>query len=541
VITLFLGMKLYPSTIDLPSQSTPEIYRPASLLKQEPSSKSFFTYLYIENKIYSLLILFLVLVQFIIFKVLYPFPDFFSDSYSYIDAAYRHLDVNIWPIGYSKFLLLFHWFTRSATALNLFQYLFLEVSCLYFYHTIVYFFPTGKYTRSIMCLFLFFNPLNLYLANYVTSDAIFIGLSVIWLTQLLWIIHRPHLHQIIIQSLVFFIAFTFRYNALYYPIITGAAFLLSRHKTAWKVAGVLTGPLLIIPFIIFSSFAAKKMTGTAQFPPILGGWQWGNNALYMRGFIEEDSAIFPTRETARLDQIARHYFNQPSRPQDQLSSYVANFFIRQPDAPLKQYMQEVYGHTKNYGDVDQWGKVAPVFGQYGLFLIKRHPLAYARYYLLVNSKNYILPPLEKLEVYNLGSSFVAPIAAYWFGFESQKIKVVSWTFQGVLLFMYTALFAVLNLYYAIAISLFLRYRSQIKAPRSYNYIIVIISTFLLLNFAFSVFANIIVIRYQVFPMIILLVFTMLLTDQLEGILRQKRYSEKADPGNIHPSHHPKTF
>jgi len=539
VIILHPGMRPYSSSIDLPGHSTPEIYRPASLLKQEPSAKSFFTYLYIENKIYSLLILFLVLLQFIIFKLLYPFPDFFSDSYSYIDAANRHLDVNIWPIGYSKFLLLFHWFTHSATALNLFQYLFLEVCCLYFYHTIVYFFSTGKYTRSAMCLFLFFNPLNLYLANYVTSDAIFIGLSIIWLAQLLWIIHRPHPRQIIAQALVFFIAFTFRYNALYYPIITAAVFLLSRQKIVWKVVGILSGPLLIIPFILFSSNAAKQMTGTAQFPPILGGWQWGNNALYMRGFIEEDSTIFPTRETARLDQIARHYFNQPSHPQDQLSSYVANFFIRQPEAPLKQYMQEVYGHTKNYGDIDQWGKVAPVFGQYGLFLIKRHPLAYARYYLLVNSKNYFLPPLEKLEIYNLGSSFVAPIAAYWFGFSSQKIRVVSWTFQGVLLFMYTALFAVLNLYYAIAIFLFWRYRSRIQASRKYSYVIAIISAFLLLNFAFSVFANIIVIRYQVFPMIVLLIFTLLLTDHLEAILRLRRYGERLSPAGTHPSLNPK--
>lgn len=503
------------SFVSGPGYTSPELYLPGSLLKQAPSGKSFFTYLYVENKIYSLLMIAFVIAQFILFKLLYPYPDFFSDSYSYIEAAYKHLDVNIWPIGYSKFLLMFHWFTHSALALNFFQYLVLELAALYFYHTVVYFYATGKHTRTILCLFLFFNPLNLYLANYVTSDAIFLALSLIWLTEVIWIIHRPNPYHLLALTISFFIAFTFRYNAMYYPLIAAAACVLSKQSIGWKIAGIFAGPLLIIPFILFSSNAAKKMTGTAQFPPILGGWQWGNNALYMRGFIDEDSTAFPTRETADLDRIARNYFNQPSRPQDQLSSYVANFFIRQPEAPLKQYMDRKFKNDQGYHSVAEWGKVSPIFGEYGTFLIKRHPLAYARYYLLVNSKNYLLPPLEKLEVYNLGSDEVWPIAAYWFDFPSLKIRVFSHNFQGILLFMYTGLFAVLNLYFLIALCLFLRKKKLKKADRYFKFTVLLVSSFLLLNFAFSVFANIIVIRYQVFPMILFLAFTMLLTDFLE--------------------------
>src|SRR6266567_1792206 len=99
-----------------PASTYPGLY-----LKQAPSRKSFWEYIYGENKIYSLLMLFLMVCQFIVFKLLYPFPDFFSDSYSYLFAAYAHLDTNIWPIGYSKFLSLFHYFTHSAIALNFFQ------------------------------------------------------------------------------------------------------------------------------------------------------------------------------------------------------------------------------------------------------------------------------------------------------------------------------------------------------------------------------------------------------------------------------------
>jgi hypothetical protein len=239
----------------------------------------------------------------------------------------------------------------------------------------------------------------------------------------------------------------------------------------------------------------------------------------MRAYIEGDSTKFPTPETAELDQIARKYFRKDPPPQDQLSSYVANIFIRQPEAPLKQYMEKHYKNTPDYGSVQQWGKVAPIFGEYGLYLIKRHPWAYAQYYLLVNTKNYFLPPLEKLEIYNLGEDELWPIGAYWFDYHSLKVKAISKTLQGTLLFLFTALFMILNLYFAISLFLFIRRNGLRKADRQFTYTILIVTGFLLLNFGFSVFANIIVIRYQIFPMIVFLAFTLLLTDYLEAIVK----------------------
>src|SRR5690606_7000897 len=53
-----------------------------------------------------------ILIQFIIFKYLYPFPNFLPDSYSYMEAAFNNQFINMWPIGYSKFLRLFSVFTK---------------------------------------------------------------------------------------------------------------------------------------------------------------------------------------------------------------------------------------------------------------------------------------------------------------------------------------------------------------------------------------------------------------------------------------------
>ncbi len=495
--------------------------------KQLPSEKSWAEYLWTDTRVYSLLMLGIMCVEFTIFKLLYPFPDFFSDSYSYIYAAYAHLDVNIWPIGYSRFLSLFHWFSHSGSALVYFQYFTFAFSALYFYHTIVYFYPTGKNTRIVLCLFFFFNPLFFYVANYVTSDMLFISMSLVWITLMIWILNRPRLYMIFIQAVLMFVMFTFRYNAMIYPAIATAVLILSKQKVWVKVVGILSGPVLIAPFILFSAQAAKKMTGTPQFPPILGGWQWGNNALYFREFISPDTVKFPTAETAELDRIARRFYATVPYEKRDLPNYVANFFIRQPNAPLKQYMNRHYQPKDAYEDIVAWGKAAVVFDTYGKYLVKHYPFAFIQHYMLVNAKNYFIPPLEKLEIYNLGEDEMWPMAKLWFQYPSAKVSSISKDLQGVLLAIFPFLFLFLNIFYGIGIYLFIRRGGIRSTEKEYTLLISIISLFLVLNAGFSIFANIIVIRYEIFPMIIFLAFAMLTTDQLELL------GEKSNKTTVH--------
>jgi hypothetical protein len=110
---------------------------------------------------YVILGVVLSVLQFILFKLLYPFPDFFSDSYSYIFAADAHLDVSIWPIGYSKFLSAAHLFTHSDTALVAVQYFLMQLSVLYFYLTVYHLFQLTRVSRNVLFAFLFLDPLTL--------------------------------------------------------------------------------------------------------------------------------------------------------------------------------------------------------------------------------------------------------------------------------------------------------------------------------------------------------------------------------------------
>ncbi|RXK82929.1 glycosyltransferase family protein [Filimonas effusa] len=519
---------------NLPGGGSTGGYISGLLPPRESENKTFLAHTLGDNKLFRWLMVLLVLVQFIIFKLLYPYPDFFSDSWSYISAAQKHLNANIWPIGYSKFLWLFHEVTHSAVALIFFQYAIYQLAALYFYKTILYFYPTSKATRIILCLFLFFNPLHLYLSNYVSTDGPFVALSLVWLSELIWILQRPRMKHIIVLSVIFAIAFSFRYNAMYYPVIAAVAFYFCRKPLWFKLTGVFLGPVLIIPIVLITSHAAKEMSGVAQFPPILGGWQWANNALYIREYITIDTTQFPNAEMASLDRLARQFYEHTPPGQREPDTYVGNYYIRQKRAPLKIYMAIKYQD----GSVPSWAKVAPLFDEYGKYILKKHPLGYARYFMLPNAKNYFLPPLEKLELYNLGLDNLEDVVRKWFDFEGRQAKVVSKDVQHYVLIILPTLFMVLNLYGLWVLYSFASKGRLRGISRGFISTVLLLAVLLVLNFCFSIFANIVVMRYQIFPMIVLLTFAVLLTDYLnlkfreeEQLLREKQ--EKQAPHAEH--------
>ena len=90
------------------------------------------------------------IIQLTIFKICYPFPDFISDSYNYIQSAANHLNVNLWPIGYAKFLAFVHQINYSDTLLISIQYILLQASLLCFFYTVKYLYrPSGISSKII--------------------------------------------------------------------------------------------------------------------------------------------------------------------------------------------------------------------------------------------------------------------------------------------------------------------------------------------------------------------------------------------------------
>src|SRR5687767_11301464 len=79
-----------------------------------------------ENKRLLLIAVIVMIVSFTWLKIVYPFPNFMPpDSESYLEAADKNQFINVWAIGYSKFLRFVSSFTNSHFILVIMQYLML--------------------------------------------------------------------------------------------------------------------------------------------------------------------------------------------------------------------------------------------------------------------------------------------------------------------------------------------------------------------------------------------------------------------------------
>jgi hypothetical protein len=452
----------------------------------------------------------LSIASFIVFKFCYPYPDFISDSYNYIESAAKHLDVNLWPIGYAKFLTLVHLLSANDTLLVGIQYAFLQISLLVLFYTLLDLFRPSRGMTRLLFVVLLVNPVFLWLANCIMSDALFATLSIAWISLLLQQLRAPSRIGLLIQVLLVAMAFVVRPTAMYYPFIGALVILLVPIKRIEKLAWILAPVLLILPFVLFSKAKTKAITGIPQFS-VFSGWQIANNALYMYPRIEVDSSEIPP-ETLPIDRESKQYVNWLIAKHYNLAldGYAGGFFLKQPETPLKTYMNRHYNKELNTNAFLAWGKVSPMYAVYGSWLIRHYPIDFARYFLWLNTKNYFLPPLEKFSIYNYGQDSIWEIAQAWFRYPSLRIHSLSKALPSILFFPYPPIFFIINLYF-LGCMLWLGFTGKWRLLSPiFHKALLIIAAFGLLNFCFSVFAAPIVLRYQITPYVLIFSFSLLL-------------------------------
>jgi hypothetical protein len=480
---------------------------------KNPDSFSRFLLQHADNKRYLDGGFAAIIVQFVIFKLCYPFADYFNDSYTYINAAARHHVMSVRPIGYSRFLQWLHWLTTSDTVLVSIQYLTIQVSTLFLFFTVRYFFSLNKTISNVLFAILLFNPVILYISNYVSSDALFVGLGVAWFTLLLWIINRPRWMQLFPLAGLLFIMFTLRYAALYLPAIALLALLFSRRNWLFKLSGI---ALIVVPLFIEIQRIkqiTKKETGTAVFSAF-GGWMAANNALHMFPYIEVQDKDLPSADCIALNKIVKQYFDTlpvAARPHP----YVRVNYLWGNNTPLKAYMHTLQSERKIDDYFSAWHAVAPVFSTYSNSLIRQHPAAFARYFLWPNTKEYCLPPLESLLSYNEEREIVDSSAIKWFRYKSEKVGCLNKTIQGTLLWPIPGWFLLINMVFGgTLVMLLIRAKRYALSPALLRTLL-LAGGFWIINFSFSIYAAPIVFRFQLFPLIVYTTFSCLMIDWLK--------------------------
>lgn len=397
-----------------------------------------------KNRLYFWLAIGLSVANLLFFKCkLYLPANFGYATKGLIEEATTNASVGLWPIGYARVLSFFHLFTHSDTVLIAFQYFFLTGILLYFFFTFHYFYGLAKNSFLLLFVFLFFDPLFLYLANCITADALFTGVSIWWITQLFWIIHRPRPYQVFLQAGLICIAFALNYQAAWYPLIALVALLLSRQTLVLKITGAILPLIFIGLFFIHTRDANYKEVGLRRFS-VFSGWREANNALFFYPHIDIDHSQMPT-ELAALDDTIQVVFERDFKHLKDVTPIHGLFFLETPNTPLQHFLYPVKQIRLPGIDYKQWATVSPLYEKYAHFLRKHYPWAYGRYYVLANVGRYFWPRVDKLATFNTGQDTVDATTRTWFRYSQPAFINPDGRFGEVAIGGFSALFPVVNL------------------------------------------------------------------------------------------------
>jgi len=412
----------------------------------------------------------------------------------------------------------------------------LESACLLFFFTILFIFRPSKLLANIIFVFFFCNPILIYICNYILSDSLFTAVSILWVTQLMWIIYRPRPYMILVQALLLVFAFSIRYSALYYPIFATVVLLFSRLSIRYKMTGILLQFVLVVSFIFYTRGAMLGLTGVRQFSPF-GGWQAANNALYMYSHVYNERADAIPVQFYPLDSTVRSYFDRTHRTES-LLDYNAEgtgfyYMIR---GPLITYMNMNWqnGPDTTLPNLRKFGPAGYTYSEYGGFLIKRYPVEFLRYWAFPNSIRYFYPPTEmfsKLSPYIFRPDEYGKTATQLFGIRTLAVNWPLIHLQMTLTSWYPMFFMLLNLSFVLAFIGFYFFGGLKMGNKVSLYVLLFITLLWLCNLCFSALAACTVLRYQIFIMLVEFPFVLLLADFIyQGIPQKVKIAMVNDRG-----------
>lgn len=481
------------------------------LFKQPITNQSFTQWLVTDKENNRLLrfSLAIMAISFVWIKIVYPYPNFMPpDSYSYLEAAYKNEFINQWPIGYSKFLRMISVFSRSHVALVVLQYLLLMASVLYLLFTIRYLLAPGKWLFRGLLTVSVVNPLLPHIANFVGSDCLFAALSLVWFTQLLWIISQPNLRLLLIHAIILLMAYTVRFSAIWYPFISITIILLISLPKRAKRLSIGFIVMLLLAFISSTQYEYNKKTGTTTYAPF-GGWQIAANALYAYAYAQPVDRKLAPFDFEDLNLVVNRHMDSirtlANRPDEEIGIY----YLWDKKSPLV-----TYGKNKWKGDIKtpyfiKWASMGPLYGEYGRWLISEYPVLFLKHFAWPNLIRYYNPPPYFMGMYNHGSFKVDSIAVTWFNWKNNQLPSRQADRHIYLMIFFPTLLAIINPLFIVGALLFICFGGLKQCSKTSKHILSWLLLVWLGNFVFSVLSAPIELRYQIFPVVITVPFCIL--------------------------------
>lgn len=458
----------------------------------------------------------------IVFKHFYPNPNLIFDSYHYLIATDTNANVYAWPIGYPKFIRLLGHISHAANFLTTCQFFLFESCSLLFFFSIRMLLRIGILPSIILLLYLHLNPIYLYTSNLVISDILFTSLSLVWITQIIWIIYYPKKWMIYTHSIILLLVFTIRYNALYYPFVGVIAILLTHQSIKYKLLGIILPIILITGFILFTRFTMQTSTGVKQFSPF-GGWKLANDALYMYEHIYiKDKGPLPEK-FKNLDQTVRKYFDAPHDTVDLYHYDVTSgsYYMYIYPSPLMVYQHKVQGFDPSPLNFRTFAPMGPLYQEYGTYLIKKNIIPFVEYFIVPNLYRYFIPPQEvytdNINPFYLRHDDLDSCARKWFGITSTNAKQKYINFRFQIFNNYSFTNAIIHGVFFLCILGFSLLNGFSIINKEKAYVLLLITLLFLIDFCFSIVAAAIVLRYELFITIIEFSFILVIIEFISNL------------------------
>lgn len=469
-----------------------------------------------------------IVMQFVWFKIEMPYPNFVQDTYTYLQAAVNNDFIGKLPIGYSKYLQLQGLFSRSTLLPVLIQYLFLQAAILYFFLTVRWLLGPGKWLLRGLVAFTVLNPLLLKVSNLLTADALFAGFSLVWFTQLLWLLYKPGTRLLVIHAFVLWFAFMLREVGLYYPIITITVIVLAPLRARLKLAHTLFIVLLFALWAGATQYAYHKQTDTVQLSAARG-WQRANNVLYAYAHEPQDTGKNVEYQFRKIQALVNHQDSMKYRKHGPDES-IGNYYIEDKGSPLHKYKRSDSSKPTVKGTTNRWLLMGPLYSKYADWLMKQHRRAYFRYFILPNTKNYFVPEPEYTGYY-FPFGITDSVAVNWFHIPSNRLYTYQADKRISIVNYIPGLMATSSLVFLLGFIAFGILGGLTKMNSFTKRVLLLAMVTMVGHVIISVMLMPVVLRQQVFPFIVACTFGTLFVVSL--VQESRKVSRDTSVGSVH--------
>ena len=288
---------------------------------------------YLANQKKSLAIWFsVVLIQGALLNFLFPYPDFFSDSYTYVQDAITDLGLSFRPQGYPDYLIHLHRILPSAGFAVFIQYLLFVLSSLLCVLSCGYLFGLSHRKTNWLLAAVLLNPMLVFTSNLVSSDSLFCSLTVFWFTSLLWMIRKAGWANVVIHAILLVACLHVRYTALFYIFVSAITFIVAGGKPSIKIMGILASVLVIWTYINRQEDKTEKLVNERVFSAF-SNWQIANNVLCYYKKIDVQGSDMPSKEDSIINYAVKRFIDTIYT-----DGHLGTQYMWDKRSPLKRYV-----------------------------------------------------------------------------------------------------------------------------------------------------------------------------------------------------------